>query len=157
MDLLDVQHKHFPISHLSRASGTEDGAGGDVDEGIGHSDFKPYLLLETQLYGRAPVILDSLGLSAVSHDSGHSQSTDFGVVERLEDAVEPIGANDGDDEFHDWPRWSARNGLRSECGSGRRDFDFGQHQDGAFAAAVRLFRMLAHVQAQYFERSRDPE
>src|SRR6185295_9094859 len=95
-----IQNENLAVSDLPGTRAAEDGIDGHRHEGLGDPDLQAHLLLQIDLDGSAAVGLDVLGLAAVPQNAGYGEPTDFGSVQRLQNVVETVGADDRYDEFH---------------------------------------------------------
>ena len=96
---LEVDHEDLAVAHLAGAAAVAERVDRRLDEGVGDRDLEANLLGEAHLHGGAAVGLDPLELTAVPLDTTHRYPPHLGAIERLEDVVRLLGANDPDHQL----------------------------------------------------------
>src|SRR5690348_12243720 len=116
---LERLHKDFPVADLTGARGREDRLDGRLDERFGARHLEPHLFTEFEHHGAAAIVLLQLVLSTVSADAADRDPGDPGTEQRGLDLGQPVGANDGGDEFHGQmaPSSGSRSPAANECGA----------------------------------------
>ena len=74
-----------------------------LDEAVADADLEAHLLGQRHLDRRAAVVLDVLGLAAVSLHAADGEPAHLHAEERLEHRVDLLGSDDGDDHLHARP------------------------------------------------------